>query len=199
MSGADQQQHLVEHPPLETLDLRLRSLLDLARDQAADADPRLLTDQLVEHLRADPLRPEHLQPHALKPRTDHYARHCLYRCPDTGIVLFAMVWQAGQGSPIHDHSGAWGVMTCLTGRLSVIDYSRHDDPSTGTVALRVLRPMLLEPTHTATTWAPGREIHRIHNHGPHPAISVHLYSNDITSFSVFHPTERTVEQLTYEA
>jgi predicted metal-dependent enzyme (double-stranded beta helix superfamily) len=195
MGGADQQ--ILHRSSPGGLDPRLCGLCETARCLSTEPDHQLLTRELAEHLRAVGIRLAHLPSWALEPRADRYARHRLHLCPDTGLVLLAMVWQAGQGSPVHDHGGAWGVMSCLAGRLSVIDYSRHDDPVAGTVDLRVLRSMLLEPGQIATTWAPDRAIHRIHNHGPHTAVSLHLYSREITTFSVFDPAERAVEQVSF--
>lgn len=115
-----------------------------------------------------------------------YARHRLHLCPVTGFVVYLMVWQPGQATPIHDHDGAWGVIGCLEGRLTVTDYERLDDRSTpGRARLDALGTTTLEPHQSGRTWFPDREIHRIANPGPEPAASLHVYSRDLLEYREF--------------
>jgi hypothetical protein len=45
-----------------------------------------------------------------------YGRNLLYKDPDSGFVVIAMVWPAGQGGPPHDH-GCWGVVAVAEGEV----------------------------------------------------------------------------------
>ena len=42
-------------------------------------------------------------------RLDSYARRLVYDDPETGVCVLAMIWAPGQATPLHDHSGLWGV------------------------------------------------------------------------------------------
>jgi predicted metal-dependent enzyme (double-stranded beta helix superfamily) len=59
---------------------------------------------------------------AMKPSDWGYARHLLYRDPQGRFCIAAMVWQPGQGTPIHDHDGTWGMIGMVRGGLEVVNY-----------------------------------------------------------------------------
>lgn len=58
----------------------------------------------------------------MQPIADHYARRELYASPDLGYSVIAMTWAPGQGTPIHDHDGAWCVEGVWYGRLAITEY-----------------------------------------------------------------------------
>ena len=63
-----------------------------------------------EHFRSDP---------------DHYARNGIHISGDGRLSLFALVWNPGQWTPIHDH-GTWGVVGIVRGVLEERAFIRTD-------------------------------------------------------------------------
>ena len=41
----------------------------------------------------------------LTPANDRYARRLLHRDPQNRYTVLVMVWDKGQGTPLHDHAG----------------------------------------------------------------------------------------------
>jgi len=82
--------------------------------------------------------------------------------------VWLLTWLPGQGTDLHDHGGSAGAFYVVAGVLTE-ETPRH--PTDGP-------PTLVSRTLTAGT---GRRfgtqhIHRVTNHGPTPAISVHVYA-----------------------
>ena len=92
-----------------------------------------------------------------------------------GWSLELFVWSRGASTPIHDHT-SWGIYACLAGHLGEERYARLDDESASGIAhLR---------SDWRAVWRPGQQsellpysggIHRVHNAGVTPAVSLHLY------------------------
>lgn len=57
-----------------------------------------------------------LKPQHFRPDPDRYARNAVYVAADGGLSLFALVWEPGQWTPVHDH-GTWGVVGVVRGLL----------------------------------------------------------------------------------
>jgi predicted metal-dependent enzyme (double-stranded beta helix superfamily) len=189
---------------LENLEPVIRRLVGQACELSGEDDHQLITRLLSSRLEARPIRTGDLPASCLEPQQDRYARHRLHRCPETGIVVYVMVWGPGQGSPAHDHGGAWGVLGAVRGRLTVEEYRRLDGPASSDAAetqsrdhvrLSIAHELRLEPGQTATTWAPGREIHLIRNDGPDTAVTIHLYSRELESYSVFDLERGTARRI----
>jgi 3-mercaptopropionate dioxygenase len=53
---------------------------------------------------------------------DRYARRLIWEDPVTGVCAIAMVWGPGQGTPLHDHAGLWGVEAVLEGEIETTPY-----------------------------------------------------------------------------
>ena len=64
-----------------------------------------------------------------EPVEGHYARREIYKCPETGVSVVAMTWGPGQGTPIHDHCGLWGVEGVWQGEIEIIQYELLEDHS----------------------------------------------------------------------
>ncbi len=129
-----------------------------------------------------------LPPEAYVPAPDGYARHLLYRDPGERFVVAAMVWKPGQGTPIHDHDGAWGVLGMVHGGLEVVNYFADADVVEGEVALRS------EPPHTPLAGAPDSvcgcaDIHKVCNRRDDVAVSIHVYPRDLRSCHFFEPVD----------
>ena len=84
--------------------------------------------------------------------------------PTEGVELWLLSWLPGQGTEPHDHGGAAGSFTVLTGELAE-DYRYPGGP------IRSAR----RPVGSALGFGAGRA-HRVVNQGTIGAASVHAYS-----------------------
>ena len=64
---------------------------------------------------------------------------------------------------------------------------------TGRADLRALPSVELKPGLMGTTCAPGHEIHSIFNRGKQTAYSLHVYSQEITTYRAFDLERHTFE------
>ncbi len=127
-----------------------------------------------------------LPPEALRPSDSGYARHPLHRDPEGRFVLAAMVWKPGQGTPIHDHDGAWGALGMARGGLEVVNYFADAEVAEGEVALRS------DPPHAPTAGGPNAvcgcaDIHSVRNRRGDLAVSIHVYPRDLEACHFFEP------------
>jgi predicted metal-dependent enzyme (double-stranded beta helix superfamily) len=104
-----------------------------------------------------------------------YGRNLLWRDPDHGFVVIAMVWPPGTIGAPHDHM-TWGVVAVLEGKLSIVNYRRDDDGSTpGKARLTEQRRFDGSPGAIGYVLPPHEDIHEISNPGSELAISIHTY------------------------
>lgn len=128
------------------------------------------------------LRPEHL-----RADPEHYARNAIH-VPRTRLLsLFALVWNPGQWTPVHDHS-SWGVVGIVRGVLQERNYIRigADDGRDAGISLLRGGVILMSPG-TVTSFVPNPD--HIHVTGvPEdgaPTVSLHLYGREMNSFHVY--------------
>ena len=102
-----------------------------------------------------------------------YQSHLLYAEPDGSFSIAAMVWLAGQETPIHDHV-AWCVTAVLQGREYEEIFSLADGG-------RALAPAArnVNPPGSVSGFAPPGDIHRVRNSGAGIAVSMHVYGADL--------------------
>lgn len=94
----------------------------------------------------------------------------IYRDPRLDVWLIS--WLPEQGTQLHDHGGSSGSFTVLTGVLNeavfrggmLSDHERRPGDTVG--------------------FAPGY-VHDVRNLGDHPAVSVHAYSQPLTSMTYY--------------
>lgn len=110
-------------PQLQRYVDRIRDIV--ARDLSCD-DRAVELQGAVQALADDP--PSIGADCRCMPESGH-GRNLLYKDPDTGFVVVAMIWPAGYGSCVHDHAGTWCCMAVLEGRIHVQNYERIDDQS----------------------------------------------------------------------
>ena len=92
-----------------------------------------------------------------------------------GWSLELFVWPTGAATPIHDHS-TWGLYVCLAGRLGEERYARLDDEArVGLARLKREWQAIWRPLEQSSLMPYAGGIHRVHNAGLEPAVSVHLY------------------------
>lgn len=105
-----------------------------------------------------------------------YERHTLFICPGDRYSIMAVVWPAGIFSPIHDHSNwcAFGVYEGVVEETCYEAVSSSDGCSTA----RSVSTSLRRPGSVAHMPAAATHIHRMHNPGSRPAISLHVYGGN---------------------
>ena len=107
----------------------------------------------------------------------HYRKHILYADPEGQFTLLAIVWRAGQGTPIHGHS-AWGAVGVYEGRPNVEVFECSEGPD-GRHQTRSLKDVCCEPGDLATVQAGLCDVHRIYNATESTMITLHCYGLDL--------------------
>jgi predicted metal-dependent enzyme (double-stranded beta helix superfamily) len=96
----------------------------------------------------------------------------------TGLV---MVWPAGYSTPIHDHSGLWGIEMVLQGALSVEDYALVDD-----TGLRHVGTSVLEEGQSCAFLGTEGHAHRCTNlSARRAAVTLHVYGGMLERYRNF--------------
>ncbi|HET7601048.1 MAG TPA: cysteine dioxygenase family protein [Gemmatimonadales bacterium] len=125
----------------------------------------------------------------LAPTPERYARRLLHRDPEGRYTVLAMVWDRGQGTPLHDHAGTWCVECVYQGRIRVTSYSvRGGDPERDLVAFEQ-ETVVLAGQGEAGALIPPFEYHRIENPDATPAVTIHVYGGEMTYCHVFEPVD----------
>lgn len=125
----------------------------------------------------------------LQPVADTYARRLLHRDPEGRYSVLVMVWNLGQATPLHDHGGHWCVECVYRGRIRVTSFSINGgDAERGIVHFKEETQVLAGPGE-AGALIPPFEYHALENAGNEPAVTIHVYSEDLLSCHVFEPVE----------
>ena len=134
------------------------------------------------------LKPEHF-----RSEPGHYARNAVYIAPEQDLSLFALVWNPGQWTPVHDH-GSWGVVGVLRGTLHERSYVRVDAAKSTDEGIDLVPGgvFLLNPG-TITSFVPNPDhIHRTGvPDGASQVVSLHLYGRNMDSFHIYDLDTRT--------
>lgn len=140
--------------------------------------PEAGTFLTAAHRRPDPVR---------------YARHPLHVASDGSLSLFAIVWQPGQWTPVHDH-GSWGVVGIVEGVLEERSFMSVDGEIARDDGIRLRRggTILLGPG-SVTSFVPNPD--HIHMTGVpetrRAALSLHLYGRNMNSFHIYNVAHGT--------
>ena len=139
----------------------------------------------------------------LQPTPDVYARRLLHRDPEGRYSALVMVWDKGQGTPLHDHAGMWCVECVYRGRIRVTSYSVHGgNPETGVVQFQK-ENVVHAGKADAGALIPPFEYHVLENAAESPAVTIHVYGGDMTYCHIFEPVEggwlRRYRELSYTA
>lgn len=122
-----------------------------------------------------------------RPCADGYARRLVHKSDELGYTVVAMVWNVGQGTPLHDHNGMWCVEAVLDGRIEVVQYERVAEGSDGCRFER--RGTVLAGPGSAGTLIPPFEYHTMTNVERRPSISVHVYQSEMTACRAYRPRD----------
>lgn len=125
----------------------------------------------------------------LVPAPDCYARRLIHRDPAGRYTVIAMVWDQGQGTPLHDHAGIWCVECVYRGRIRVTSYEvRGGDPEAGIVRFEKQAEILAGPGE-AGALIPPFEYHVLANANPTPSVTIHVYGGDMTHCHAYRPVD----------
>lgn len=124
----------------------------------------------------------------LRPAPDRYARRLLHKDPAGRYTVVVMVWDRGQGTPLHDHAGVWCVECVYRGRIRVTSFDMEGDPDQGPVQFTP-ESVVYAGVGEAGALIPPFEYHMIENPDPTPAITLHVYGGEMTWCHAFFPLE----------
>jgi len=131
------------------------------------------TPHVLELVAHDDWLPDHLA----QPVPGAYGQYLLYRDPDVRFTAVAFVWDAGAGTPIHDHK-VWGIVGALRGAELAERFELL--PEGG---LRSLGTALLRAGEIDRVSPRVGDIHQVRNAlGDRSSISIHIYGGDLTTF-----------------
>ena len=128
-----------------------------------------------------------LQPQHYRSNAQSYARNLIFDAADDSLSLYAIVWQPGQWTPVHDH-GSWGVVGVVEGVLEERSYARLSPGRDADDGIELVRSgvVLLGPG-AVTSFVPNPN--HIHITGvPQQrsrAVSLHLYGRMMSSFNIY--------------
>ena len=142
---------------------------------------RALTDVVSSHR-------EFLDAPFLRTAPDRYARRLLHRDPAGRYTVVVMVWDRGQGTPLHDHSGMWCVECVYRGRIRVTSFDLVGD-SAAEVMRFAPETVIVAGKGEAGHLIPPFEYHMIENPDETPAVTIHVYGGEMTSCNAFFPVE----------
>ena len=189
-----------------TLDPTLAEFIGACRAKAQACDDAAQCVTAIAPLMLDLLSgdDEFLKPEHRRADPDHYARNAIFIDESGGMSLFALVWNPGQWTPIHDH-GTWGVVGIIEGVLEEQAYMSATGTLDGDTGID-LRPgglVLLSPG-AVSTFVPNPD--HIHMTGVatdrRPVVSLHLYGRALHDFHVYDiaaGTRQAVEVTHYES
>lgn len=104
-----------------------------------------------------------------------YAQHCVHVDPIGRFSVVALVWKAGQFTPVHNHR-CWGVVSVLEGIESETSYDVAGVPGDD---FRI-REAGLETFRAGDVcyFEPPEDVHLVMNAGRDLAMSLHVYGCD---------------------
>jgi predicted metal-dependent enzyme (double-stranded beta helix superfamily) len=109
------------------------------------------------------------------------------------MSLYAIVWEPGQWTPIHDH-GSWGVVGVVEGVLEERNYVRLSPDRGADTDIELVRGgMILLCEGAVTSFVPNPD--HIHVTGVPTertrAVTLHLYGRMMSSFNVYDVVARS--------
>jgi predicted metal-dependent enzyme (double-stranded beta helix superfamily) len=119
-------------------------------------------------------------------QADHYARRLVYADPSTGVSVLAMVWAPGQSTPLHDHSGLWGVEAVLAGEIEDVPFQLIGQKN-GQHHFRACQPERM-PLGSTSYLIPPFEHHITRNVSQQVAITLNIYGGEMPECSIFLPS-----------
>jgi 3-mercaptopropionate dioxygenase len=117
---------------------------------------------------------------------DHYARRLVYDDPATGVSVLAMVWAPGHSTPLHDHSGLWGVEAVLAGEIETVPFELAGQQNDK--YFFDARPAERLRAGATGYLIPPFEHHITRNVSRQVAITLNIYGGAMPACNIFLPT-----------
>jgi len=115
-----------------------------------------------------------LPPEYAAPNPARYQQYLLYCDPAARYSVQSFVWDAGQGTPVHNHT-VWGLVGVLRGEERCDEY-----PAPGAAAMQCLHSHALTRGHVDRVSPTVGDWHAVSNaRGDGPSLSIHVYGADI--------------------
>lgn len=166
----------------------VRRLIDQLDEAVAIADCSSMCSRVKDVLHDIVASGEEVLPaEFLVPTPGKYARRLLHRDPDNRYSVVIMVWGAGQGTPLHDHCGHWCVECVYRGQIKVVSYSKQQEE--GDLYRFQPEKEVLAGLGDAGALIPPFEYHTIANALDTPAVTIHVYAEELEWCYIFQPTE----------
>jgi 3-mercaptopropionate dioxygenase len=138
-----------------------------------------------------------LEPRHRRAEHAHYTRHLIHDAGDGSLSLYAIVWQPGQWTPVHDH-GSWGVVGVVEGVLEERAFVRLSPDRGADADIDLVRgSVILLARGAVTSFVPNPD--HIHMTGVPadrpPALSLHLYGRTMSDFNTYDVAARTRQRV----
>ena len=132
--------------------------------------------------------PGFLPPEFLETSEGGYSRHLFHRDPAGRYSVVIMVWDRGQGTPLHDHSGMWCVEGVYQGKIQVISYACDGETGedSGLFRFHEAEKVLAGVGETGAL-IPPYDYHSISNPDASPAVTIHVYGGEMERCNTFLP------------
>lgn len=165
---------------------QVRALIAHIDAAVADNGPQAICAKvkaaLAELTQRDPsFLPEGL----LQPAPNHYARRLLHRDPKNRYSIVVMAWAPGQGTPLHDHAGQWCVEGVYRGKIRVRSYALTERQ--GDLCRFEQQDEVVSGVGQAGWLIPPYEHHVLENPFEQLAVTIHVYSQELTWCHAFIP------------
>jgi len=123
----------------------------------------------------------------LQTNKETYARRPLHVDPAGRYSVLVMVWDKGQGTPLHDHGGLWVVECLYRGRMQVTNYDYLGEED----GVHRFNPTTLEQAVAGDTdyRIPPVEHHVVRNDLDSPSVTIHVFGGILDKCDVFEPVE----------
>lgn len=123
-----------------------------------------------------------------RPGAQKYARRLIHRDAERDLVLIAMVWSPGQGTPVHDHGGYWCIEQVLAGRLDSDIYRAEETRADGAFRLAAAGSEAQEQGAIAIL-RPPVEMHAVRNAAAETALTLNVYGGELRRCRIFLPLD----------
>ncbi len=124
----------------------------------------------------------------LRPAPDKYARRLMHKDPAGRYSVVVMVWDSGQGTPLHDHAGVWCVECVYRGRIRVTSFDLEGDAEAEKLQFTP-ESVVFAGVGEAGHLIPPFEYHMIENPDPTASVTIHVYGGELTWCHAFQPLE----------
>jgi predicted metal-dependent enzyme (double-stranded beta helix superfamily) len=144
---------------------------------AGTDDEHRITERLAPRLSALLAGGYRLPPELTRPSADHHVNYPLHIAADDSWSIAAVVWQAGQRTPVHGHE-TWGVVAILAGAEREFRYVKP-------AATEPVRPLTPAGEHV---WERGEvtvccttddDVPSVAAVGDTPTVGIHVYGGNI--------------------